>query len=111
MIDKEINDTCNDFKGHGEQCHVFFEKWFPGRLKIPITRVLGGARFDDIFEAYVGNFCKRPEIIKWAVYFLALPNNDNIMQREIFIILRSVQIIAQLRVGFIFFLYILVGSN
>ena len=31
----------------------FFDKWFPGRVKMPITRVLGGARFDGIFEAFV----------------------------------------------------------
>ena len=53
LIDKEINDTCNDFKGHGERCHVFCEKWFPGRVKMPITRFLGDARFDYIFEACV----------------------------------------------------------
>ena len=103
LIDKEINDTYNDFKGHGEQCHVFFEKWFPGRVKIPITCVLGGARFDGIFEACVGNSCKRPEIMIWLVYVLSLPKNDSIMQRALFIILRSVQMIAQLRVGSIFF--------
>ena len=91
MIDKEINDTCNDFKGHGEQYHVFCEKWFPGRLKIPITRVLGGARFDGIFEACVGNFWKQPEIMKWLVYVLAIPNNDSIVQRALFIQLTTVQ--------------------
>ena len=91
------------FLGHGEQCHVFCEKWFPGRVKIPITRVLCGARFDGIFEECVGNFCKRPEIMKWIVYVLALPKNDSIMQRALFIILRNVQMIAQLRVGYIFF--------
>ena len=108
MIDKEINDTCNDFKGRCEQCHVFCEKWFPGRVKIPITRGLVGAWFDGIFEACVGNLWKRPEIMKWLVYVLALPKNDSIMQRALFIILRRVQMIAQLRVGSIFFLSILV---
>ena len=83
LIEKEINDTCNNFKGHGEQCHVFCEKWFPGREKIPITHVLGGARFDGIFEACVGNFWKQLEIMKWLVYVLALPKNDSIMQREL----------------------------
>ena len=95
MIDKEINDTCNDFKGHGKQCHVFLEKWFPSRAKIPITRFLGGARFDGIFDVCVGNFWKRPEIMKWLVYVLAIPKNDSIMQYSIFIILRSVHMIAQ----------------
>ena len=82
---------------------MFCEKWVPGRLKIPITCVLGGARFDGNFEECVGNFWKRPEIMKWLVYVLTLPKNDSIMQRALFIILISVQIIAQLRVGSIFF--------
>ena len=80
LIDKEINDTCNDFKGHGEQCHVFCERYFPGRVKIPITRVLGGDRFDVVFEACVGNFWKRKEIMQWLMLVLPLPKNDNIMQ-------------------------------
>ena len=77
-------------------------------MKIPITRVLGGARFDGIFEACVGNFWKRPEIMNWLVYVLALPKNYSIMQRALFIILRSVQMTAQLRVGSMFFLSVLV---
>ena len=55
LIDKEINETCNDFKGHGEECHAFCERRFEGRVKVPITRVLGGDRFDVVFEACVGN--------------------------------------------------------
>ena len=74
---------------------------------MPIRRVLGGARFDGIFEARVENFWKRPEIRKWRVYVLALPKNYSIMKRALFIILRSVQMIAQLRVGSIFFFLIL----
>ena len=77
-------------------------------MKIPITRVLGGARLDGIFEACVGNFWKRLELLKWLVYVLALPKNDSIIQRALSIILRSVQMIAQLSVGSIFFLPILV---
>ena len=46
--------------------------------------------------------------MKWLVYVSSLPNNDSIMQRALFIILRSVQMISQLRVGSIFFLSILV---
>ena len=81
---------------------------FPGRVKIPITRVLGGARFDVIFEACVGNYHKRPETMAWLMYVLALPGNTNIMQRALWIQLRSVEMIAQLRVGAIFYLCVLV---
>ena len=70
---------------------------------MPITLVLGGDWFDGISEVCVGIFLKRPEIMKWLVYVLAFSKNDSIMQRALFIILRSVQMIAQLRVGYIFF--------
>ena len=40
-------------------------------------------------------FWKRPEIMKWIVYVLALPKNYSIMQHALFIILRSVQMMAQ----------------
>ena len=46
--------------------------------------------------------------MKWLVYVLALPKNYSIMQCALFIILISVQMIAQLRFGSIFFLSILV---
>ena len=46
--------------------------------------------------------------MKWLVYVLEIPKNDSIMQRARFIILRSVEMIVQLRVGSIFFISILV---
>ena len=103
LIDKEINETCNDFKGHGEECHAFCERRFEGRVKVPITRVLGGDRFDVVFEACVGNYWKRPEIMQWLWLVLPLPKSDSIMQRSLYIILRSTEMIAQLRIGAIFF--------
>ena len=108
LIDKEINETCNDFKGHGEECHAFCERRFEGRVKVPITRVLGGDRFDVVFEACVGNYWKRPEIMQWLWLVLPLPKSDSIMQRSLYIILRSTEMIAQLRIGAIFFLSIIV---
>ena len=59
LMDKYINETCNDFKGHGDKCHVYYETYFPGSVKIPITHVLGGYQFDVVFEARVGNYWKR----------------------------------------------------
>ena len=59
LIDKEINETCNYFKGHGSQCHVYCETYFPGSIEIPITCVVGGYRFDVVFESCVRNYWKR----------------------------------------------------
>ena len=81
----------------------FSEQYFPGRVRISITRVLGGDCFDVVFEACIGNFWKRQEIMQWLMLVLFLPKNDNIMQRALLIILRSVEMVAQLRVGAIFF--------
>ena len=75
-------------------------------MKIPITRVLGGDRFDVVFEACVGNLKKK--IMQWLMLVLPLPKNDNIMQRALLIILWSVQMVAQLRVGAVFFLCVIV---
>ena len=32
LIDKDINETCNDFKGHGNQCHVYWRGAWKGSL-------------------------------------------------------------------------------
>ena len=101
-------DTYKIFKGNGYQCHVYYETYFPGRVEIPITRALGGYQFDVVFEACVVNYCKRKEIVKWLLYVFPMPKNDSIMQRALYILLRSVEMIAQLRVGAIFFLSVIV---
>ena len=75
---------------------MYNETYFPGRVKTTITRVLGGDRFCVVFEACVG-------ITKWLLYILLMPKNDSIIQRDLYILLRSVHMIAQLSVGAIFF--------
>jgi len=76
---------------------------------VPITRVLGGDRFDICFEACVGNYWKRPEIIQWLFYVLPLPKNDNCMQRALLILLGCTEMIAQLRVVAIFSLSVIIS--
>ena len=92
----------------GEICHVFCESRFPVRVKVPITRVLGGDRFDICFEACVGNYWKCSEIMQWLFYDLPLPKNDNCMQCVLLILLGCTEMIAQLRVGAIFFLSVII---
>ena len=62
LIDKDINETCNDFKGRGNNCLVYCETYFPFRVKIPITRILGGDRFDVVFEACLENYWNRQKL-------------------------------------------------
>jgi hypothetical protein len=70
--------------------------------------VLGSTRFDDALEAYLGNYYQHRIIVEWLLYCIANPENDNILQRALFIQLTSVEIIAQLHVGAIMFMAVIV---
>jgi hypothetical protein len=80
----------------------------PGEVRIPITRILGGNRHDVSFEACIANYYHRHEIVEWLLYCLALPDNENILQNALYQLLISVEMIAQLRIGAIFFISIIV---
>ena len=108
LTDKEINEICNDCKGQVNQCYVYCETYFPGHVNIPITHILDGDSFYVFFETCVGNYWKRQEIMKWLLYVLPIPKNNSIMQRGIYILLRYVEMIAQLIVVAILFLSVIV---
>ena len=107
-IDKECNGTANYAKGHGDDCQDYRQRMHPSEVRIPITRTLGGTRHDAAFEACVANYYHRHEIVQWLIYNLALPNNVNILQSALYLLLTSVEMIAQLRMGGIFFMSIIV---
>ena len=101
-IDKECNETENYAKGHSDDCEDHHKRLHPGEVRIPITRILGGNRHDVSFEACISNYFHRHEIVEWLLYCLALPEIKNILQRALFTILTSVEMIAQLRIDAIF---------
>jgi hypothetical protein len=107
-IDKEYNGTANSSKRHGDNCEDYRKILHPGEVQIPITHILGGNCHDVSFEACISNYFHRHEIVEWLLYCLALPENKNILQRALFTLLTSVEMIAQLRIGAIFFISIIV---
>jgi len=102
-IDKECNGTANYVKRHGDDCEDYRKRLHPGKVQIPIACILGGNRHDVSFEACISNYFHRHEIVEWLLYCLALPENENILQRALFTLLTSVEMIAQLRIDAIFF--------
>ena len=84
------------------------DEYHPGHLRLPIVRVLGGARFDDHLEACLGNFYLRPLITQWLINCIGKPECDNGLQRALYIQLTSVEMIAQLRIGAIIYISIFV---
>ena len=85
-----------------------FTSCFPGRAKVPITSVLGGDCFDICFEACIGNYWKHPEIVQWLLYIIPLSKNDNYTKHALLILLECTETIAQLHVGAIFSLSVIV---
>jgi hypothetical protein len=128
--DKEFNFTANYAKGHGSMFHAWVETFCPGSLFVPVVRVLNGnqqdASFEGAFPLYVGRshmvaflnerLCAGKTIVSLIrtsnAYQLtsrfSLGVSKNILQRNLFIILESSEMIAQLRLCSIFFLTLIV---
>jgi hypothetical protein len=119
--------------------HAWMESFRPGLLFVPVVRVLNGNRQDASFEGafplYVGHshmvafLNERLCASKTTLYMILCSSkacpltllfskgvSENILQRNLFIILESSEMIAQLRLCSIFFLTIIIpmhwlGSN
>ena len=53
-------------------------------------------------------YYQRRIIVDWLLYCIAKPENDNILQRALFVELTSVEMIVQLPVGAIMFMAVIV---
>ena len=108
MCDKEFNKTANYAKGHGGE----FEYWMgihrSGELLMPIVRALGGNRQDGAFEGALPIYMGRQYFVAFLHDFLCSNDTENGLQFSLYLTLRSVEVIAELRVASIFFIAIIV---
>ena len=131
--DKEFAFTANYAKGHGGMFHAWMETFRPGSLFVPVVRVLNGNRQDASFEGAFPLYVGRSHMVaflnerlcagKPILYMTCFSNvcqltrlfteglSENILQRNLFIILESSEMIAQLRLCSIFFLTIIVPMH
>jgi hypothetical protein len=95
-------------KGHGDMLCAWMETFCPGSLFLPIVRVLNGNRQDASFEGAFPLYVGRSHMVAFLNKRLCAGVSENILQRNLFIILESSEMIAQLRLGSIFYLTIIV---
>ena len=80
----------------------------PSYIKLPIVQVLGGAHLDYALEACRRNYYLWRLIIDVLLYYIAKPENNNILQSILFLHLTSIEMIAQLQLGAILFMLIII---
>ena len=108
-LDKAFNGTANYKKGVGDRFVDQLAKKHPGKFLMPVVRVLGGNRQDAQFEASMPAYMNRPDYMEFLHEDLC--TSENILLRKLFTILESVEMIAQLRLGSVFFLAIIVPTR
>jgi hypothetical protein len=102
-VDKEFAFTANYTKGHGHTFHDWMRRYHPGELMMPVIRTLGGDRQDSSFEGALQVYMGRKFFMQWLHEELCSSSKENILQTNMFIILRSVEMTAQLHIASIVF--------
>ena len=75
---------------------------------MPVIRTLGGNQQDSSFEGALPVYRGRKFFVQWLHEELCSSSKENILQTNLFIILRSVEMIAQLRIASIIFIAVVV---
>ena len=97
QVDKEYFFTANYFKGSGDAYSDWKERFRPGKRYLPPICVLGGNRQDAAFEGAVPVYDGRGDMLIFTNECLLA--SDNLLQRLLFIVLGSMEMIAQLWVA------------
>jgi hypothetical protein len=97
-IEKEFARTANYAKGHGDMFFDWMRRYHPSVLLLPIARALGGSRQDIGVEGAPAVYMNLPYFLEFLNWRLACGVHDNILQKCLFIVLRSVEMIAMMRV-------------
>ena len=85
-----MNRSGHDFLYYREQHH-------PGKKYLPIIRVIGGARQDSYFEGSIQIYDGRADMLAFTNECLL--SIENMLQRSLFIVIESMEVIGQLRVA------------
>ena len=107
-VDKEFNFAANYPKGHGDAFHDWMRRYHSGELVMTIIRTLGGDHQDSLFEGALPVYMGRKFFVKFLHEELCSSTKENILQMDMFIILRSTEMIAQLRIASIVFMAVVV---
>jgi hypothetical protein len=95
--EKECAETANYAKGHGDELHYYLGVYHPDFSWYSLARACGGARQDLAQEGAGPLLMNIPVIVPWLHNRLCI-TPDNLIQKSLFITLRSMEIVASLRV-------------
>ena len=97
-IEKEFGATANYAKGHGARFIAWMIRYHPGALLFPVLRVTAGSRQDSGTEGAIVAYMNCKYYIQFLFQELASKTKDHsILQKNLFIVLRSSEIIASFR--------------
>jgi hypothetical protein len=97
QVDKEYSFTANYFKGSGNEYADWKKHFHPGKRYLPPICVLGGNQKDVAFEGALQVYDGRADMLIFTNECLQASNN--LLQHSLFIVLGSMEMIAQLRVA------------
>ena len=99
-IDKEFSRTANYAKGHGSEFFWWMREFHPDVYLFPVVRALGGTRQDLCVEAAPAVLMNLPYYLQYLHWRIDATGGkcDNILQTKLWIMLRSAEVVAMLRV-------------
>eukprot|EP00956_Cyclotella_meneghiniana_P014747 scaffold22205_cov76-Cyclotella_meneghiniana.AAC.14 len=99
-IDKEFSKTANYAKGHGSEFFWWMQEFHPDAYLFPVIRALGGTRQDLCVEAAPAVLMNLPYYLQYLHWRIEATGGslDNILQTKLYIMLRSAEVVALLRV-------------
>ena len=99
-IDKEFSKTANYAKGHGSEFFWWMKEFHPDAYLFPVVRALGGTRQDLCVEGAPAVLMNLPYYLQYLHWRISATGgkSDNILQTKLYIMLRSAEVVAMLRV-------------
>ncbi len=97
QVDFEYSFTTNYFKGNGNKYADWKERFRLGKRYLPPIRVLGGNRQDAAFKGALPVYDGQADMLIFTNKRLLASNN--LLQCSLFIVLGSMEMIAQLRLA------------
>ncbi len=101
-LEKDFGEGANYPKGEARLFFAYHNTYNPGAHLWPLSRALGGTRQDIATEGSMAALMNLPYYLDYVNWKLSCGTSDNILTKNLFITLQSVEIIAQLRVLSIF---------
>ena len=96
-VEKECSGQANYKKGHGDELHHWLNTYHPGEYFYPFARALGGSRQDLGLEGSPALYMNLRLLVPWLNDRMCI-KQDNILQKCLYHLLCSVEVISMIRV-------------